>query len=300
MKPLKPWREWLNLLLESLILFSCRQRVRSLVTIWTVNVYTAVCFLCQGYLPKLGLLGKRRRFCKVSYLFFYIEFPYLLYLHNVVTLLNWLILHPFQDWVCTTRHYFANSWWSLLVLGRALLSTHRGIQILSQLLLSSELGVPHGKLQVLMAHCIYWKVLSKLWPEVGGVRTASLPSLSEVSATHSPACVAMETLPWWLANSDHFSENNLMQSTETWGLQLPHTHRYTHSCNCLLCVMISASEQTNLLVRQEHVSQRGWLQTWLSPAQINKTSSCCLEQCIVTTTGQLVKQKKAKLNPPKH
>lgn len=173
--------------------------------------------------------------------------------------------------------------------GRALLFTHQGAQILSQLLLSSELGVPRGKLQVLMAHCSYWKVLSKLWPEAGGVRTASLPSLSEVSATHSPACVAMETLPWWPANSDHFSENNLMQSTETWGLQLPHTHRYTHSCDCLLCVMISASEHTNLLVRQEHVSQRGWLQTWLSPAQINKTSSCCLEQCIVTTTRQLVK-----------
>lgn len=45
-----------------------------------------------------------------------------------------------------------------------------------------------------MACCSYCKVLSKLWPEAG-VGTAPLPSLSEVSATHSPACVAMETLP---------------------------------------------------------------------------------------------------------
>lgn len=41
----------------------------------------------------------------------FVEFPTYsrMYLHNVSTLLNRLIFHPFQDWVCTTRHYFANS-----------------------------------------------------------------------------------------------------------------------------------------------------------------------------------------------
>ena len=37
---------------------------------------------------------------------------------------------------------------------------------------------------------------------------------------------------------------------------------------------------------------------WLSPALLNKTSSCCLEQCVVTTTRHLVKKRKPN-NPPK-
>lgn len=55
--------------------------------------------------------------------------------------------------------------------------------------------------------------------------------------------------------------------------------------------MVSVSEQT--LVRQQwRVSHWVWLQTWLSPALLNKTSSCCLEQCVVTTTQHLVKERK--------
>lgn len=85
-----------------------------------------------------------------------------------------------------------------------------------------------------------------------------------------------------------------MQSAQTRAWLLPHTRTATHAPATIFFVprFQQASGQVGLQGTAWHVSRRGWLQTWLSPARINKTSSCCLEQCVVTTTRHLVKQRK--------
>lgn len=59
-----------------------------------------------------------------------------------------------------------------------------------------------------------------------------------------------------------------------------------------LCYGFSKRADKSACKTQWRVSQRGWLQMWLSSALLNKTSSCCFEQCVVTTTRHLVKKRK--------
>lgn len=53
MSPLKPWREWLNLLLDLCTLFSGTQKIHSLVMILTVNIGTATQFLMPRLFTKI-------------------------------------------------------------------------------------------------------------------------------------------------------------------------------------------------------------------------------------------------------
>lgn len=92
MIPLKPWMEWLNLLLDFCTLFSSTQKIHSLVIILTVNVgTTAWFFLCQGYLPKLSTVGVGREAISLCSLPSHAR----MYLCDVITVLNQLNLLPF-------------------------------------------------------------------------------------------------------------------------------------------------------------------------------------------------------------
>lgn len=143
-----------------------------------------------------------------------------------------------------------------------------------------------------------------MWP-TAGVRRASFapaaPAVCRVSATHSPASAVVDTLstlgPQILIAS---VQNNLMQSLETWGLQLSQPPAQIHMLlqPSSLCYGFSKRADKSSCKTQWRVSQRGWLQMWLSSALLNKTSSCCFEQCVVTTTRHLVKKRKPRTIHP--
>lgn len=111
-----------------------------------------------------------------------------------------------------------------------------------------------------------------VWPTAGVRRPPFAPSVCRVFATHSLAGVAMDTLPAPGPRILFTSVKIIGCNQRRRGVCSYHTHphRYTRSCNHLLCAMVSVSEQASLLVRHSGVSasgdgyKRGFLQLCLT------------------------------------
>lgn len=121
------------------------------------------------------------------------------------------------------------------------------------------------------------------------VRRAPLLWLSAVCNPQPSQCCRGHTVHPGPLNPRHFTENHMMQPAETGGLQAPTAQIHMVLQPSSLCHGFS-TRLKSACKAQWRDSQRGWLQTWLSPALLNKTSSCCLEQCVFTTTRHLVKK----------
>lgn len=97
MSPLKPRREWLNLLLDFCTLFSGTENPFSCNDLNCECRDRSLFFLC--HLPKLGPVGVGREAISLCSLPTHAR----MYLCGVITVLNQLSLLSFQDGICTSR-----------------------------------------------------------------------------------------------------------------------------------------------------------------------------------------------------